>query len=69
MKCKFLSLLSHFNLGVDECLKFPEMCHKYANCTYYNGSYSCLCNKGYIGNGKFNCTGNTFSCSFVTLNN
>ena len=47
-----------FCLDINECIRTPEVCHHYANCTNIDGSYSCQCAKGFSGNGKVNCTGN-----------
>jgi len=46
-----------FYPDIDECLSMP--CDVEANCTNTNGSFSCMCNIGYAGNG-FSCIGNLF---------
>ena len=49
----------YFNIvDDDECASNP--CDRNAKCTNNPGSFTCLCNNGYIGDGK-TCTGqNTF---------
>ena len=39
----------------DECEIDTHNCDENANCTDTPGSYTCVCNTGYDGNG-FNCT-------------
>ena len=39
---------------INECV-VDEPCHDNATCTNNDGSYSCACNNGYLGDG-FNCT-------------
>ncbi|CAG2056404.1 unnamed protein product [Timema podura] len=41
---------------VDECDLGLHDCHADAVCTNTNGSYSCQCSRGFIGDGKFTCT-------------
>ena len=41
----------------DDCTKLTNVCHKYGNCTYNNGSYTCQCAAGYVGDGRTNCSG------------
>ena len=43
-------------LDVDECKSNRDNCDVNAECSNTEGSYKCLCNVGYSGNG-FNCTG------------
>ena len=46
-----------FCLDINECFEGINDCHEYANCTNSDGSYTCACNTGYIGNGS-TCGGN-----------
>lgn len=41
---------------MDECAEKKDDCHEDATCSDSVGSYSCLCNYGFKGDGK-NCTG------------
>ena len=45
-----------FNIDIDECILGLDACH--ANSTCYNtiGSYICVCDTGFTGDG-FNCSG------------
>lgn len=44
-------------LAIDICDIGKHDCHKFASCIYTGpGTYSCVCNKGYVGDGK-TCTG------------
>ena len=50
-----LSIIFFFFFSdLDECGRQAYYCHEFATCTNTGGSYSCKCNKGYIGNG-FEC--------------
>ena len=52
-----LYLIHYINfphIDIEECQKNP--CHVNAICSNVDGSYSCKCQNGYIGNG-FNCEG------------
>lgn len=42
---------------VDECMSSP--CHSNATCTNTNGTYNCVCDAGYEGDGM-NCRGMPF---------
>jgi len=45
------------NLDIDECnLDGGHDCHVNADCVNSEGSFSCTCGLGYIGDGR-NCTG------------
>ena len=44
-----------FDLDLDECTSFPNICGANADCHNTDGSYICNCKAGYIGNGK-NCS-------------
>ena len=48
-----MSLYSHF-VDIDECMENIHMCDGNAQCRDTFGSYDCLCNAGYHGNG-FHC--------------
>ena len=43
-------------LDIDECSVMMDICHADANCTDMEGSFTCQCNNGFIGDG-INCTG------------
>ena len=57
-----------FNItDVNECSTSNGGCHTNASCINSGGSYMCVCNKGFDGNGT-NCTGKCFHfLSFVML--
>ena len=40
---------------IDECHINTDDCHHNAACTNTDGSYTCSCNQGYIGDGRSNC--------------
>ena len=44
-----------FNVDVDECTAFPNICGANADCHNTDGSYICHCKAGYTGDGK-NCS-------------
>ena len=44
-----------FDLDVDECTSFPNICGANAGCHNTDGSYICNCKAGYTGDGK-NCS-------------
>jgi len=46
-------------IDIDECSTNNGGCHINANCINTQGSFSCRCNQGYIGNG-FDCSGKNF---------
>ena len=52
MVCNFCAVLD-----IDECATGLHSCHGNAHCTNTMGSYTCRCQKSYIGNGK--------SCSYA----
>ena len=60
MKCKYICGVS----DIDEC-KGNHSCHVNATCTNTNGSYVCVCEPGFNGNGQ-SCTGefNVFAIKF-----
>ena len=37
---------------IDECIDNSHVCDANVNCTNTNGSYNCICKKGYIINGQ-----------------
>ena len=41
-----------FNVDVDECTSFPNICGANADCHNTDGSYICNCKGGYTGDGK-----------------
>ena len=43
-------------IDVDECSPSTDDCHENASCINTNGSFSCKCNFGFFGDGKF-CSG------------
>ena len=45
-----------FDTDINECTSSPSVCHVKAQCTNTLGSYQCVCNPGYTGNGK-TCSG------------
>ena len=57
-------------IDLDECVSSP--CHMNASCSNTKGSFNCVCNPGYTGNG-FECNGMPFwmedtqSCYHVVL--
>ena len=52
----FLTLSITLMLDVDECQSNLDDCDVNAECSNTEGSYRCVCNLGYSGNG-INCTG------------
>ena len=36
---------------VNECLKVDHGCHMNASCVNLNGTYTCKCKQGFVGNG------------------
>ena len=56
-------------LDINEC-ENSSTCHPRANCSNTEGSFSCQCEKGYTGDGIFNCTGNIkYFKKFLVLEN
>ena len=40
-------------IDIDECERVAHSCHKDADCTDNDGSFSCTCKVGFSGNGFF----------------
>ena len=53
----------NFFLDIVNC-ESDDGCHANASCTDDNGSYICVCNDGFTGDG-FNCTGNKSNILFI----
>ena len=51
----FVTILSKC-VYINECVNATSHCDANANCTNMNGSFTCLCNPGYTGNGT-HCAG------------
>ena len=49
-------------LDIDEC-QLQNRCYSLATCSNTEGSFSCECKEGYIGDGRINCSGN-LNCYF-----
>ena len=51
-------VLFYYSLDIDECSsRFPNRCHSKASCKNTPGSFLCVCERGYTGNGTV-CEGN-----------
>ena len=50
-------MYNYLVLDVPECDRGVDNCHQNATCFNTFGSFGCLCNTGFTGNG-FTCTGN-----------
>ena len=46
-----------FLIDINECQKSPSVCLPLAKCSNAEGSFSCQCETGYIGDGIVNCSG------------
>ena len=53
---KFIRLTFTSYTDVDECKDESHDCHVNGTCTNTAGSFECVCNDGYFGNGR-NCSG------------
>lgn len=51
------SVFNFFLEDIDECLHNTSGCHTRAKCFNKIGSYECICDPGYNGNGQ-HCVGN-----------
>ena len=49
-------LCFHINLDIDECSLNLSTCQPDSSCSNTVGSYLCICNDGYFGDGFINCT-------------
>ena len=60
-KTSFTHLVTFYYLAVDipECKRGLDNCDPNATCTNTIGSYDCMCNTGFTGDG-FTCTGRYF---------
>ena len=47
----------YLDIDVPECDRGIDTCHQMATCFNTFGSFGCMCNTGFTGNG-FTCTGN-----------
>jgi len=45
-----------FNSDINEC-ENPDACHPNATCEDSEGSYHCLCEDGFSGDGNSHCSG------------
>ena len=57
--CLMKQIMFHFFIwyvDIDECSGF-DMCAELAYCENTNGSFRCICDEGYVGNGV-TCEGN-----------
>ena len=50
------TVIYHSISDIDECANAP--CHERATCTNIPGTYDCMCNSGYTGDGQNSCRGN-----------
>ncbi|CAH3157119.1 unnamed protein product [Pocillopora meandrina] len=50
-------LCSQLECNVDECRMGTYYCHEFAQCVNVIGSYDCVCQPGYTGDGEQSCTG------------
>ena len=48
-------------IDIDECETETDNCHKHADCINEEGSFECLCNDGYYGDGVL-CIGKFCDC-------
>ena len=52
---RLLKLIINLTTDIDECVEEISQCHDNATCTNTVGSYNCICEYGYTGDG-LNCT-------------
>ena len=50
MKITFIK--KHFSPDIDECCSHLHECNPWADCINTAGSYECVCQEGFIGDGK-----------------
>ena len=55
--------IQYVTAGVDECAQ-QSSCDPNATCTNTSGSYTCVCNEGYTGDGM-TCTGKYFIAALI----
>jgi len=48
--------IQSLQIDIDECATGTQMCHQKAMCNNTEGSYTCICNSGYTGDGQI-CNG------------
>ena len=53
-----VNVIINYLLDFDECTEGPTTCDMNADCINTDGSYSCACEAGYMGDGT-TCTGRT----------
>ena len=53
------------SVDIDECAKSIHNCHLNSTCTNTNGTFLCMCNSGFTGNGTF-CKGKFFKYVLIT---
>jgi hypothetical protein len=60
--------LSPFHLDIDECSRSESViCHENAECVNTEGTFMCVCNLGFAGDGIKNCTGKVLQILFLNL--
>ena len=59
LKCTLMECAFDLFLDVDECATSIHNCHFNSTCTNINGTFLCICNRGFTGNGTF-CEGKFF---------
>ena len=54
LNSKIIILMYSFIIDIDEC-PVPDVCDINAQCDNTDGSFTCICNTGYTGNGGSCC--------------